>query len=383
MLKGRYRDVLTDAGGARLAELPWRSTSSSTARSRSSPRCSGEPGAEGSSIGRSEQAAPRGTPLVRLPRRGRRASSRRSNAGGAARGDHVRRRARRGREGAQSESRGATRVRVAGGAGDAARVRPLRRGRDGAGGSGVMINHVVHERIDLQPRQRLTRELRLLARAVGGGRTALARAAAALDRGRRRARHRRRRSPHRGRSGGQGHRDRRRARERRPAGRRRPASRAADRAPDEPGWPSAPVEVTPPPGLRRDGLEGAPARRPTSRTTPASRRRRSSHCASSCPRSELALDHRFLARMTVGALVGAKHDARGPRARHEGATGQGEASRCRRRAAPPRPRARSSRCSAAPVIAPSRTCSRGRPSRRSRARSRRRAARSTSARAPR
>ena len=107
-------------------------------------------------------------------------------------------------------------------------------------GSGVMINHVVHERIDLQPRQRLTRELRLLARAVGGGRAALARAAAALDRGRRRARHRRRRSPHRRRSGGQGHRDRRRARERRPAGRRGPAARAADRAPDEPGWPSAP-----------------------------------------------------------------------------------------------------------------------------------------------
>ena len=43
-------------------------------------------------------------------------------------------------------------------------------------GSGVMINHVVHERIDLQPRQRLTRELRLLARAVGGGRAALAQA---------------------------------------------------------------------------------------------------------------------------------------------------------------------------------------------------------------
>ena len=48
---------------------------------------------------------------------------------------------------------------------------------------------------------------------------------------------------------------------------------------------------------------------------------------------ELALDHRFLARMTVGALVGAKTDARGPRARREGATAPGEATRRRRRAA--------------------------------------------------
>jgi len=163
VLKGRYRDVVTDARGARLFAMPWRSnllvdgafTLIATLLKR-------EPGAEGIlfwavGAGRAawDESLPAPTPWT---------SSLVEEVGRlAVPPDAI----------AFVDERGADlkepspnlelelvfewpeqqmTLREFGLFGGAATAEP---------GSGVMINHVVHERIDLQPRQRLTRELRL------------------------------------------------------------------------------------------------------------------------------------------------------------------------------------------------------------------------------
>jgi hypothetical protein len=163
VLRGRYRDLVTDAGGVRVAELPWRlNLLVDSAFTLLATLLKREPGAEGIlywavGAGRDSWDEARSAPTPWT----------------SSLVDEVERLEVPREAIAFVDERGAdveqpspnlevqlvfewpeeqVTLREFGLFGGDATAQP---------GSGVMINHVVHERIDLQPRQRLTRQLRL------------------------------------------------------------------------------------------------------------------------------------------------------------------------------------------------------------------------------